>query len=303
MGEPLPNRALRLERHRRSRLQSSLFRTHAIDRHRRFAVWRESQSVFLDTRLISGDAAENFTGDIESYLLNDIMLTRAVAGRQKYDRPSAKIARDGLDHYIIQVFLKGGAEVDMRRRVVCSEPGGPIAYSTWAMCLRRVNSDFDILCTSQFRGRAWRPCCAGRTASGGVAAAGWGGGKLLADYLHSLYLVAPSLTPVEASTASRVLLELSGAAFNGVEGDGAIQGREHAQLLKAMRFIRENLAAGDLSPQIRGSWGGLVAHGPLSAVREFRRRRGVRARAPVAPVPQRDRLAALRSSPDFRDRL
>jgi AraC-like DNA-binding protein len=248
VGEPLPNRALRLVRHRRSRLQSSLFRTYAIDRHRRFAVWRESQSVFLDSRLVDGDAAEDFTGDIESYLLDDIMLTRAVAGRQKYDRPSAKIARDGLDHYMIQVFLQGRTEVDMRRRAVSSEPGRPIAFDLGDV-LDSVNSDFDILCVTIPRARLAPLLRRPDSLQAVMPQRDGAAGRLLADYLHSLYLVAPSLTPLEASTATRVLLELSGAAFNGAMGDGAIQAREHAQLLKAMRFIRENLAAADLSPE------------------------------------------------------
>ncbi len=245
---PLPNRTQRLERHSRSRPPSSLFRTHTIERAERFAAWRESQSVFLDASLSANDDAGAFTGDIESYLLDDVMVTRAVAGRQKYDRAPAKIARDGLDHYMIQVFLGGHTEVDMRRRQVRSDPLRPIAFDLGEV-LDSYNTAFDILCFVVPRGRLAPLLTRPDSLQASMPARDGAASCLFVDYLSCLYRVAPSLTPSEARTASRALLELAACAFNGTDAEYAMPAREHALLLKAMHFIRENLASPELSPE------------------------------------------------------
>ena len=82
----LPDRRARFERHQRSRPPSSLFQTNTLAPTARFEAWRESMSVFLDSSLGHSDDPEAFTGEIESYLLDDIMFTRAITRRQKYDR-------------------------------------------------------------------------------------------------------------------------------------------------------------------------------------------------------------------------
>ncbi|HXC55142.1 MAG TPA: helix-turn-helix domain-containing protein [Rhizomicrobium sp.] len=248
MTSSLPNRAQRLERHSRSRPPSSLFRTHAIDRTERFAAWRESQSVFLDSSLSADDDAAAFSGDIESYLLDDVMLTRAVAGRQKYDRAPAKIARDGLDHYMIQVFFGGHTEVDMGRHRVRSEPGRAIAFDLGEV-LDSYNAAFDIVCIVVPRVRLAPLLTRPDSLQASMSERDGAAGRLFVDYLSSLYRVAPSLTPPEARTASRALLDLAACAFNRTGAESAMAAREHALLLKAMRFIRDNLASPELSPE------------------------------------------------------
>jgi AraC-like DNA-binding protein len=77
-----------------------------------------------------------------------------------------------------------------------------------------------------------------------------GAGKLLGDFLTSLYLAAPLLTPLEAANSIRALLELIAAALNGVDpADMDRRAVDHALLLKAQRFLRANLASPDLSPE------------------------------------------------------
>ncbi len=88
-------------RQQRPGLPASLFHTDNLDPAQRFSAWRESVGVFLESSLLAGDAGENFSGRVESYLLDDLMLSRPRAGRQKFDRPERKISGDSIDHYMI----------------------------------------------------------------------------------------------------------------------------------------------------------------------------------------------------------
>ncbi len=246
MNQALPDREARRERHRRSRPQSSLFRTHTLAPSERFGAWRESMDVMLDSRLSDRDDPGAFTGEVEGYLLNDILLTRAVAGRQKYDRPSSKIARDGLDHYMFQIFLGGHTELNLGRRAVRSEAGRVIAFD-FGDVLDSHNTDFDILCIVVPRARLAPLLPRSDSLQGAMPERDGAAGHLLADYLHSLYRVAPSLTPLEEKTSIRALLELTASAFSGAGADA--QARQHALLLKAQNFIRANLSSSGLSPE------------------------------------------------------
>ena len=241
----LPNLHARMERHRRSRLPSSLFTTSTLDHAERFSAWRESMRVFLDSS--RPRTPDSFTGEVEGYLIGDILLTRGIASAQKYDRPSSKIAGDGLDHYMIQVFVDGYTEMTLGRRTVKSRPDAPIAFDLGEI-LDSHNSNFDILCVVIPRTLLAPLLLRPDSVHGQVPDPESGAGRMLADFMGSLYLAAPWLTPLDSMAAVRALLELAAAALNGTATHDATAA-DHALLLKAQRFIRENLASGDLSPE------------------------------------------------------
>ena len=238
----------RLERHRRSRPQSSLFRTHTLEAGERFGAWRESMSVFLDSSPARRGADTDFAGEVEGYLLDDILLTRAIATHQKYDRPSAKIARDGLDHYMIQVFVGGHAELFFGRRTVRSRQNFPIAFDLGEV-LDSYNGDFDLLCVVVPRARLAPLLLRPDSVQGQIPNPDSGAGRLLGDFIASLYLSAPSLTPLETANSVRALLELIAAALNGADAaETDARAADYAILLRAQRFLRANLGSHDLSP-------------------------------------------------------
>ena len=113
-----PAKAARVER---SRIPASFFRTQTLPRAERFGAWRESVGVFLDARLDPRGDASGFAGDVESYLLDDIVISRPRANGQKFDRASARIGRDGMDHYMIQLFVRGGTDMALGRRTLSAD--------------------------------------------------------------------------------------------------------------------------------------------------------------------------------------
>ncbi|MEI9929621.1 MAG: hypothetical protein WDM89_03385 [Rhizomicrobium sp.] len=196
----------------RSRIPSSLFTTHALPETERFTAWRESVGVFLDAQLDARTDGTEFAGDIESYLLDDIVISRPRANGQKFDRGSRRIARDGMDHYMIQLFAYGGTEISLGQRTVRAERR--IVGFDLGEVLDSVNSDFDIICAVVPRVRL-APLLARPDSLQAAVPSGEGGARLLAEFIPNLFESLPDLAPQQTGSAARGLTELIATAFNG----------------------------------------------------------------------------------------
>jgi AraC-like DNA-binding protein len=243
----LEDRPIKAARVARSRISASLFGTQELPEAERFAAWRESVGVFLDARLDARTDATQFVGDVESYLLDDIVLSRPRATGQKFDRPSGRIARDGLDHYMIQLFVHGGTDIAFGRRTLRAEKrlvGFDLAES-----LDSFNSDFDIICALVPRARL-APLLARPDSLQGAVPSGEGGGKLLAEFIPNLFDGLPDLAPQQTGSAARALTELIATAFNGerFSEHDAPQIATQALAHKAKSFIKSRLASHALDP-------------------------------------------------------
>jgi AraC-like DNA-binding protein len=234
----------------RSRLPGSWFRTHDLPPEERFAAWRESVGVFLQTRLAPQDDPTLFNGDVESYLLGDIVLSRPRANRQKFDRPSGRIARDGLDSYMIQLFVRGNTEISLGRRSVRGPERKIIGFDL-GDTLDSHNDDFDILAVLVPRARLAPLLTHPDSLHTAILSTEEGGGGLLANFLPNLFDSLPDLALSQSETAGRALVELIATAFNGAtfaEGD-APQIAHRALVLKAKSFVKAQLESPTLDPE------------------------------------------------------
>lgn len=247
VAESRPNA---VERTGRARLPSSLFRTHGLMRTERFAAWRESVGVFLEANLVSGDDGGAFNGSVESYLLDGLMLSRCIGARQKFDRPVARISRDSIDHYMVQLFLHGRVEMDMGRRTLLGTPLHIVGFDLGEV-LDSVNSDFDLLCVLVPRARLAPLLTHPDSMQGAMPPLESGAGGLLANFLRDLFGALPLLAPDQAAHAARAVLELIATAFNGVQfGAGDYPAFAHQALqLRAKTFVKARLGTADLHPE------------------------------------------------------
>lgn len=91
----------------RDRLPVSIFSTETLPPLERFAAWREGVSTMFDTRLDPGMDPACFNAAVTAYLLGPVSLARLSACKQGYRRSPARIAQDGVDHFMIQVYCRG----------------------------------------------------------------------------------------------------------------------------------------------------------------------------------------------------
>ncbi|MCM5690004.1 hypothetical protein M8037_14545 [Sinorhizobium meliloti] len=75
---------------------------------RDFDVWRESINVVFDVERRSQDGNRPFTASVEAFQLGDMVVTDAVLGAQRYVRSSARVRRDGMDHFVLNLYRTGG---------------------------------------------------------------------------------------------------------------------------------------------------------------------------------------------------
>jgi AraC-like DNA-binding protein len=76
----------------------------------KFEYWRHSIAAIFDVDA-ARDVVHDFHATIDSHLLGPLMLARTRTRRQHWVRSSRTIARDGMDHYMVQLFENGGQTV------------------------------------------------------------------------------------------------------------------------------------------------------------------------------------------------
>lgn len=246
--------------------------------------WRQTVGVCLESSLSCHESIADFSATIEGYLLDDIVFSRPQATHQKFDRTSLRIARDGVDHYMIELFLAGQTEMKVHGRTVGNTPGQIVCFDL-ADKLDSFNSDFDVICVFVPRARLSPLLTNPDSLHGAMPEVDAGPGLLLSTYLRALYLALPTLSPSDAPATANALLHLTAAAFNGAAGavDVDAGARRHSLLMRAQLYIRENLASRSLSAaeialglgvsrtalyELFEALGGVAAH-----IREMRLRR------------------------------
>lgn len=87
-------------------IPSTLFSTDFLSPVDRMEAYRESIGVVFDVDNINSGGLD-FTASMESFLLNEIMLVETETVAQNFFRTPATLARNSMDHFVIQLFLDG----------------------------------------------------------------------------------------------------------------------------------------------------------------------------------------------------
>lgn len=245
------------QEHRKRKARSALahvphtwFSTDELRPELRHEGWRQTVGVCLESSLWR-DEPTDFRATLEGYLLDDIVFSRPQAARQKFDRTSLRIARDGVEHYMIEMFIEGFTEMKVHGRTIRNTPGQIVGFDLGDR-LDSFNSDFDLLCLFVPRARLSPLLLQPDSVHRVIPDMNEGPGFLLASYLQTLYRVLPTLSVVDAPTTANALLQLIAAAFNRASGQQSVDtgiGRHHDILLRAQFYIRSNLASRNLSAE------------------------------------------------------
>jgi hypothetical protein len=77
---------------------------------RQFDVWRESIAVVFDVEPPADVVATTFVASVEAFQLGDMIVTHAHLGEQRYVRSSARVRRDGMDHFVLNLYRTAAGE-------------------------------------------------------------------------------------------------------------------------------------------------------------------------------------------------
>lgn len=225
------------------------FATTSLPVQRRFDAWRTTVGALLD---VQADDTRRFDAEVDCLMLDGLVLGRCKAGAQRFSRSLARIAADGVDHYMIQLFLDGASRIGPSRSAVEAKPGALVAFDLGAE-LASHNTDFELVMLFAPRRRLDALLDHPDSVHGAVVDTEAGPGRLAAEYLRALFATAGALRPHEHAATADIVLRLVALAFNSAArgADGAVPDwGNHAVLMRAREAMKQRLCDPALSPQM-----------------------------------------------------
>lgn len=233
-----------------SGLPFSAFSTAEAPPAERWELWRSSISVMFDVAPL--DIAEDAPvhAEISACNLGSVVVGKTGFSAQSYTRSPSRIARDGLDHYLVQLYTAGGYAGTAGARSVELRPGD-ISLLDLGQPLDTRNPA-SRTCSLVIPRSVFEAALPGASAlHGTILRRDDGLCRLLADHLDSLWRHLPRLSAPEAAPVATAVVEMISACFQP-SADAAR--RAQAQLAAATlgtvkRHIEERLSSPDLRPE------------------------------------------------------
>lgn len=118
------------------------FDTSLIDPKDRYDAWDQNMGVLFDTSTADRKAlASDIDAQINASHLGEALFGTTLSSSQLFERAEPRVARDALDHILVQVFVKGGTIVDGEHKL----DQGDILIMDLDKPHRQLNSEFEVL--------------------------------------------------------------------------------------------------------------------------------------------------------------
>lgn len=222
----------------------SRFSTHGLPPEDAFAIWHESVSVMFQASRADEEALP-FAAEVGVFHLGDLLFSRTAFGAQRFLRTPRMLRRDGLDHFLIQLYRSGGYRGEADGHPVALA-AGEISIIDLARPLDTQASVSDtvslvaprhlldaLLPNENLHGLVLR----------GTAAA------IYADHLLSLQRRLPTLPRGDAPIVVRAMAELLATLVrSGGRSDDTRSSQQELALTRAKRYIEHQLHRSRLTP-------------------------------------------------------
>jgi AraC-like DNA-binding protein len=219
------------------------FDVNAVPARERFDVWRSSIGCIFDVEIDRQQRQEDtFHVTLDGGLIDALMVVRTRTVSQRWRRPLWKIARDGLDHYMIQFYAAGTQVCDWAGGSVTMPQAGLLVYDLSREMVAR-SSDLDnlslIIPRQQLAPLLRQPDAhhmRALPASAPLVA-------MLSSHMQHLLTSAGRLSSGESGHLAQASLHLVAACLNAGKPDGATDASElvPTQLIAVKRFVDARL--------------------------------------------------------------
>jgi len=209
-----------------------------------YSIWRETVSVMFEPTIDVDDEAP-FRAAVDTFHLGDMLFCETSVARQRFARTPRMIRRDGMDHFLIQLYHKGGYRGDVDGESIDLRPG-EVSILDFAKPLATQADSSDtlslivpryllerLLVTDRLHGRVLR----------GTAAA------LFSDYVFSLQRRLPSLLQEETPLLTQSLTGLFAALVQPTQGSIAPTVQGELAMARAKRCVESHLHKPGLGPE------------------------------------------------------
>jgi AraC-like DNA-binding protein len=225
------------------RIPFSLFTTSELRPRDQFDAWHESISVVFDVSPLAGRKPEQgFDATVRGYHLGSLLISEVDFDGQRFVRDRRKTVADGLDHYLVQLYDKGGlvGEAADRGRelragdvqildLTQSNVTEAAASGTVAIVVPRDTLDRALPAPGDLHGLVLR----GRSVMG----------SLLRDYMRSLLVRADDITMADAPHVAQATTDMIVASFQSTPEttERARRSIEKTMVQRIRRHIAGNL--------------------------------------------------------------
>ncbi|PKR51863.1 helix-turn-helix domain-containing protein [Thalassospira marina] len=230
-------------------IEKSIFDTGSIEERMRYDVWRESISCLFNVDATRENRdPRRFNATIKALRVGNLMLTETRSVAQLWQRRPLEIARDGLDHYMVELFLSGSAHWDSRYGEQIVRPGDIIVFD-FACEMQAHTTDFEHLSLIIPRSLLgpmldYPDHHHMQVLSGSLPVV-----RMLADYIVSLNRNLPLMDNVEGHKFGPAVAAMVAACLNSHGPIGRVSGAStgyHFMDFRIRAFIQENLDNADL---------------------------------------------------------
>lgn len=208
----------------------------------RYALWKESISCIFEVEAERELRQERFSASVDAHMFGQVMLAQTTTLRQTWNRSASTMARDGMDHYMIQLFVEGGMEADHRGGVATMKQGGLIVFDLAQEMVSRTDSftNLSLIVSRDMLGPLLRAPDDQhmRTLSAHEPLT-----ALLREHMLSLKRHGSCLPADQATEIGPAVAALAAACLNGTPQDtpGARQVLEVAHMTRIKRVIEGRL--------------------------------------------------------------
>lgn len=229
-------------------LPHTLFQTRRAEGEERFEEWRRSISVVFDVAPVARQDLSDFSATVDGTHLGSLIIGNIDFGAQQFSRSRPRVARDSLDHYLVQWYRSGGFVGQADGREIEVQAGDIVVFDltrtlhTWA----RPSGVMSLLLPRELLDQT----IPGATdLHGSVLPAGNVFADLLADHLHSLHRRLPGVPLSHAPAVAQATTQMIAACVRPgtrtlAEARAGLQG---VTLERLQQYIGRHLGT-ELSP-------------------------------------------------------
>ncbi|MCC9622493.1 helix-turn-helix domain-containing protein [Thalassospira sp. MA62] len=231
-------------------LERSSFSLRKLPDAKRFEVWKDSVNCIYDVNTDGATRKEGFGADLNSWRHNDLLMIDAKSVLQSFSRTSQMIAKDGMDHYNVQLYTDGTVISDRGVGGDRAKPGGllvlDLSQPTEAQSSQNFRSLNLYLPRRLVEDKLNRPEDHNlRFLSDNDPMV-----KMLHDQIRSLHQHIGQLDDAEIITLQQTISMMLSTCLNAADHEtGANRGmrRDIDRLVMIRRYLRKNVLSPDFS--------------------------------------------------------
>ena len=224
------------------------FTSHDFSADENYTVWCQATDALFDIDFQGADHPVRFQADLTSYSMGSILLGRTRSVAQRFSRSTATIARSGIDHIIVQLYMVGGYHGHAGSASIVVQ-AGDISVLDCAETFATQASDFENLTLVIPRAILEAKLPRLEALHGLVLKAGSTWNRILSQHLLVLFEQAPSMTLRECERIANGSIALLAACLQGeIEARDEQTGTSvTSMVLLVRRHIDEHLSDASLS--------------------------------------------------------